>query len=142
MDANWRKQWEDNIAMFQSRHPTGSKYNSDAYKHKLAPVPAQDPFRGEQERGRDCHRVLLQPRCGERGGRERLRPAQVVSAELMQHILNYRLQKTIPWFPILVGAAQTAQVIGIVCSYQYWHYKEKVTTSHQPLTDEMGNPSW
>ena len=33
-DSNHRKAIEKNIALFQSRHPDGSKYNSAAYKHR------------------------------------------------------------------------------------------------------------
>jgi len=34
LDANYRKQWEKNVSNFQSRHPSGSKYYTDAYKFR------------------------------------------------------------------------------------------------------------
>jgi hypothetical protein len=34
VDSNYRKKWDDALRMFQSRHPTDSKYNTDAYKHR------------------------------------------------------------------------------------------------------------
>jgi hypothetical protein len=140
MDANWKKQWEDNIAMFQSRHPTGSKYNSDAYKHKSRLFRPKTRSVVRKNEAAIAVAFFSNPDVVTTEAENDSDPLQVVSAELMQHILNYRLQKTIPWFPILIGASQTAQVYGIVCSYQYWHYKEKVTVAHQPLTDEMGQP--
>jgi hypothetical protein len=33
-DGNFRKQMEDALRMFQSKHPLDSKYNSDAYKYR------------------------------------------------------------------------------------------------------------
>jgi hypothetical protein len=33
-DNNYRKQWEDNLRMFQSKHPRDSKYMSEAYKYR------------------------------------------------------------------------------------------------------------
>jgi hypothetical protein len=67
-------------------------------------------------------------------------PIQKASAELLNELLNYRLQKTIPWYLLLIGAIQEAQVIGVVCSYQYWKYKEKVSTSYEPVVDDLGQP--
>ena len=34
MEANYRKTFERNIALFQSRHPSGSKYLSQAFKSR------------------------------------------------------------------------------------------------------------
>lgn len=138
MDANWRKHWEDSIAMFQSRHPAGSKYNSEAYKHKSRLFRPKTRSLVRKNEAAMAVAFFSNPDVVTIEPENESDQDQVISAELMQHLLNYRLQKTIPWFQIVVGAAQTAQVIGIVCSYQYWHYKEKVETQHQPITDDMG----
>ena len=34
VDSSLRAQWDRNERAFQSRHPTGSKYLSDSYKHR------------------------------------------------------------------------------------------------------------
>lgn len=139
MDANWRKKWEDCIAMFQSRHPVGSKYNSEAYKHKSRLFRPKTRSLVRKNEAAVAIAFFSNPDVVTVEAEDEANPMQVASAEVMQHILNYRLQKTIPWFPIVIGAAQTAQVIGIVCSYQYWHYKERVSVSHVPMTDDLGN---
>ena len=33
-ENNYRKRWEDDLRMFQSKHPRDSKYNADAYKYR------------------------------------------------------------------------------------------------------------
>lgn len=140
LDANWRKKWEDSIAMFQSRHPAGSKYNSEAYKHKSRLFRPKTRSLVRKNEAAVAVAFFSNPDVVTVEAEDDTNQGQVASAELMQHILNYRLQKTIPWFPIVVGAVQTAQVIGIVCSYQYWHYKEKVSTSYTPIADDLGQP--
>jgi hypothetical protein len=140
MDANWRKQWEDNIAMFQSRHPAGSKYNSDAYKHRSRLFRPKTRSVVRKNEAAIAVAFFSNPDVVTLEAENDSDPAQVVSAEIWQHVINYRLQKTIPWYQILIGGAQNAQVIGIVCSYQYWHYKEKTRTYEEPITDELGNP--
>lgn len=140
MDANWRKTWEDSIAMFQSRHPTGSKYNSEAYKHRSRLFRPKTRSVVRKNEAAIAVAFFSNPDVVTVDAENDADPQQVVSADLMQHILNYRLQKTIPTFQIVIGGAQTAQVIGMVCSYQYWHYKEKVHTSEQPMVDDTGQP--
>lgn len=139
MDANWRKQWEDNIAMFQSRHPAGSKYNSDAYKSRSRLFRPKTRSLVRKNEAAAAVAFFSNPDVVSIEAENEADPRQVVSAEINQHLLNYRLQKTLPWFKLLVGALQTAQVIGIVCSYQYWHYKERVTVYQQAETDDLGN---
>lgn len=140
LDANWRKTWEDSIAMFQSRHPAGSKYNSESYKHRSRLFRPKTRSLVRKNEAAVAVAFFSNPDVVSIEPENEANPEQVISAELMQALLNFRLQKTIPWFPIVVGAAQTAQVIGIVCSYQYWHYREKVTTHEEPMIDDMGMP--
>jgi hypothetical protein len=140
MDANWRKTWEDSIAMFQSRHPAGSKYNSEAYKHKSRLFRPKTRSVVRKNEAASAIAFFSNPDVISLEAEDDENPEQVVSAEIWKYVLNYRLQKSIPWFQILIGGVQTSQVIGIVCSYQYWHYKEKVETHEQELTDELGQP--
>jgi hypothetical protein len=140
MDSNWRKQWEDSIAMFQSRHPSGSKYNSDAYKHRSRLFRPKTRSVVRKNEAAVAVAFFSNPDVVTLEAENDSDPAQVVSAEIWGHVLNHRLQKTIPWYQLLIGGAQTAQVIGIVCSYQYWHYKEKIHVREEPATDDMGYP--
>lgn len=140
LDANWRKNVERNIALFQSKHPNGSKYNSPAYKHrsrlfrpKTRSVVRKNEAAAAAAFFSNVDVVTIEP---ENDGD----PAQVASAEVMNELVNYRLTKTVPWFITLLGALQEAQVVGIVASYQYWDYEEKRETSYEPVTDDFGMP--
>ncbi len=140
VDNNWRKNWERNIALFQSRHPTGSKYNSEGFKHRsrlFRPKTKSAVRKNEAAAAAaffaNVDVVSIEPEND-------ADPAQLASSELMNELVNYRLTKTIPWFMTLIGAMQEAQVIGVIASYQYWKYREKVTKSYEPLTDDVGQP--
>lgn len=140
LDANWRKKWEDSIAMFQSRHPTGSKYNSDAYKHRSRLFRPKTRSLVRKNEAAAAIAFFSNPDVVSAEPENEADQMQVASADLMLHLLNYRLQKTIPWFKLIVGGVQTAQVYGIVCSYQYWHYKERTEVGYEPLADDLGQP--
>lgn len=140
VDANYRKKWEDNLRMFQSRHPSDSKYNTEAYKHrsKIFRPKSRSVVRKNEAAAAAAffsNIDVISTDAIDQGN-----PMQVASAAVMKEILNYRLQKTIPWFQILIGGFQDAQTVGVVCSFQYWKYKQKKTKQSQPVMDEQGQP--
>src|SRR4029078_9299224 len=51
---------------------------------------------------------------------------QIVGAEVMQHVLQYRLTKTIPCFLTVIGGYQDAMTVGIVASTQTWRYRQRM----------------
>lgn len=140
MDTNWRKTWERNIALFQSRHPAGSKYNTQAFKHrsryfrpKTKSVVRKNEAAAAAAFFANIDVVSVEPQ-------DDGNPVQRASAEVMNELVNYRLENSIPWYLTLLGALQDAQIIGVVASYQYWMYKEKSTKRYVPLQDELGQP--
>ena len=139
IDSNYRKQWEEGLRLFQGRHPVDSKYNSDKYKHrsrlfrpktrsgirKLEAMAAMSFFSNIDVVSADA----MNPAD----------PQQEASAAIVKELLNYRLQKTIPWFLTLIGALQDAATVGVCCSYQYWkHRREEEPGEMAPVLDEMG----
>lgn len=147
VDANYRKRWEDNIALFSNRHPKDSKYHSDTYKYRskiFRPKTRSVIRKNEAAAAAAFFSNVDVVTCEPPNDND---PIQKASAEFYQELLNYRLQKTIPWFITLIGAFQESQVIGVVASYQYWKYKEKTVKVKQPyivdgipLLNEDGTP--
>lgn len=140
MDANLRKEFERNIALFKSKHPSGSKYNSAAFKSRsrLFRPKTKSVVRKNEAAASAAFFANVDVVTIE--AENDADPTQVASAALMNEVVNYRLTKTIPWYMTLIGAVQESQVMGIVCSYQYWKYKEKPTKVEQVITDDIGVP--
>lgn len=139
MDANHRRVFERNIALFQSRHAPGSKYLSPAFKSRsrlFRPKTKSVVRKNEAAASAAFFANVDVVTCEAENDAD---INQVVSADLMNEVINYRLTKTIPWFQTVMGAVQEAQVIGIVGSYQYWMYKER-PGEHVPVTDDQGQP--
>lgn len=125
VDSNYRKQWEDAINMFRSKHPAGSKYNTDAYRHrsKLFRPKTRSMVRKHEAAAAAAffsNIDVVSTSAMDTGNLE-----NVAAAELMQEVLGYRLTKTIPWFQLIVGAVQDAMTSGVVVSYQYWKHIAK-----------------
>ena len=140
LDANYRRQWERNIKLFQSEHPSGSKYGTPQYTHRsrLFRPKTRSAIRTNEAAvaaaffaTEDIVSVYPQNDSDQE---------QRASAIILKHLLQYRLSKTIPWFQTLIAAYQEAMVMGSVISHQYWEYKEEKEQSTRDLLDEMGEP--
>ena len=140
LDTNYRRQWDRNISLFRSEHPTGSKYHSSTYQHRSR------IFRPKTRSAIRTNEAAVAAAFFSTADVLSVYPEndsdemQRASARVLQHILNYRLQKTIPWFTTVISAYQEALVFGVVCSHQYWDYTEKRTTKSVPVTDDNDNP--
>lgn len=119
-DSNIRGGLEKDLRQFQGRHSSDSKYLSDAYKSRsrlFRPKTRSSVRKNEAiaaEAFFSTTDIVSITAENERDKR------QVACSTVMQCLMEYRLQKTIPWFMILCGAYQDAMVQGVCCSYQSW----------------------
>jgi hypothetical protein len=130
IDSNYRKQWDDSIRAFNNQHSSDSKYNSDAfrkrsrlYRPKTRSVIRKNEAASAAAFFSNMDLLSIQPQNS-------AVKAEVVSAEVMQQLLQYRLTKTIPWFLVVQGGIQDAQVQGVPVAHVHWRY----TT----ITNEQG----
>ncbi len=138
LNSSRRSAWSDSLAIFQGRHPSGSKYHGGDYRYrsrlfrpkaraavrKTEAATAQAFFSNEDV----CAIEAENPDD----------PQQQASAVLMKHILQVRLTKHIPWFLTVVGARQDCRLYGLCVSRQYWKYEEKLLRK-VPKMDEFGS---
>jgi len=138
-DSSIRAKVESNQAHFDGRHAPGSKYFSDSYRHRakgfrpktrsvirkneaaaaISFFSTQDVVNVEAERPQDL--------------------VQKVSAEINNELINYRLENTIPWFQVCLGAYQDTLNSGVCISHNYWDYEELVEP--EPMFEEDGTPT-
>ena len=139
LDSNYRRQWERNISLFQSEHPSGSKYHTQTYAHRSR------LFRPKTRSAIRTNEAAIAAAFFATEDVVSVYPEndsdanQRASATILKHLLQYRLTKTIPWFQTLVAAYQEALVFGSVVSHQYWEYKEESIRIKEPLFDDAGN---
>lgn len=123
LDSYLRNEWQRSLEQWQGRHSADSKYMNDAYRgrSKLFRPKTRSAIRKNEASAATAYFatsdvVNIQPQ-------DDSDPVQLVSAEIMNELVNYRLTKTLPWFITLVGAYQDAQVMGAVVSHQCWRYE-------------------
>lgn len=121
-DANHRADLDYALKAFRNEHAAGSKYNSEEFKSrsrifrpKTRSIIRKNEAAGAVALFSNMDVVNVTP-----GNPDS--PLSAASSDCMKEILEYRLTKTIPAFPLVMGAIQDAQTTGVVCSYQYWEY--------------------
>jgi len=136
IDSNYRRQWEDSLRAFNNQHSSASKYNtevfrkrSNLYRPKTRAVIRKNEAASAAAFFSNLDRVNIEPQ----------NPSdkdQRMSAEVMQELIQYRLTKSIPWFLIVQGGLQDAQVQGACVAHVHWQYIPGKAKDDQP-TDAM-----
>ena len=126
MDTVYREQFHRNLANFKNKHPEGSKYYKDAYKHrsKLFRPKIRTSIRQAEASYADAAFASRESFSVEPSNPNDQGAAKI--AEVKQAILNYRLKNSIPWYLISVAAFQETKVYGAVVSKQYWDVDLKI----------------
>lgn len=124
MDANYRKDFDYSLRAFRNEHAPDSKYNSPEYQArsrvfdpKTRSVIRKNEAAAAVALFSNMDIVDMTP-----GNPDDM--MSVASTACMKEILQYRMTKTIPAFPLVMGAVQDAQVQGAVVSYNYWEFQK------------------
>jgi len=141
LNSSLRRQWEQNYALFNNRHPPGSKYHSELYKKRSRLFRPRTRSTVRKNEAAAAAAFFSSTKLTSVEATDDNDPKQLASAAINEHLLQYRLTKTIPWFLTLIGALQDAQVTGVCCSKQYWRYQRREVTTWVPMLDpETGQP--
>jgi hypothetical protein len=138
-DNNYRKQFEDGLRMFNSRHPRDSKYNSDAYRYRSRIFRPKTRSAIRKHEATAAIAFFSNPDIVAIDPVDPNNEAEVASSVIMKELLTYRLTKTIPWFVTAIGGLQDAATTGIVASFQYWEYQTRTEKRNvQAMHPELG----
>lgn len=124
-DTNFRKQWEDSIRAFHSQHASDSKYNAPAYEKRSRLYRPKTRTIIRKNEAAAAAAFFSNMDTVSIGAEDQANKLQLINAEIMKGLLQYRLSKSIPWFQTVLGGIQDAQVSGVVCAHIYWEYEEE-----------------
>ena len=114
-----KERWEINYALAQSEHPPGSKYKSEAYKHRPG------IFRGKTESSIRKNEAALVVALFSNQDAVSITAhatddeAQDQAAEALDDLANYYLNSA-EWFITAMSAFHETMVPGVIVSRQYW----------------------
>lgn len=124
MDTNYRKAWEDSIRAFHSQHPSDSKYNAPAYEKRSRLYRPKTRTIIRKNEAAAAAAFFSNMDTVTVSAEDQTNKEQLVNADIMKQLLQYRLSKSIPWYLTVLGGIQDAQTMGVVCAHIYWDYQE------------------
>ena len=125
LDSNLRRQFDDSLRAFNNEHPSDSKYNTEGFrKRSNLFVPKTRAVIRKNEAAGAAAFFSNQDTVSVTALNQSIRE-EVVSADIMQQLLQHRLTKTIPWFQIVQGGLQDAQTMGACVAHIYWDYSTR-----------------
>lgn len=137
-NSSVRRKIENNMRMFNSQHPHGSKYHHSAYakRSKLFRPKIRSATRKLEAAAVTAFFTTQDavncspPNPGD--------DKQKLSGEVQTELLNHRLDLDIPWLLTCIGALQDTQKQGIVISKQLWRYQEVEEVTEERFIDKYG----
>lgn len=122
IDSNYRKGWDDSIRAFNSQHPGDSKYSQPAYDKRshLYRPKTRSVIRKNEAAAAAAFFSNVDVLTVE--ALDMSSKAQVASSSVMKQLVEYRLDKSIPWFQVVLGGFQDAQTVGVSIAHVYWSY--------------------
>jgi hypothetical protein len=123
LDANITNIWERNLAHFNNEHAPQTKFRTQNFKRSKVFRPKTRAMTKAHEAAlttamfSTADVVDIQPE-------DEVDPKQIASASVNKEILQYRLDRKMPWYQTVVGAFQSTKVYGLTISFQYWDYHE------------------
>jgi hypothetical protein len=134
MENHLIPEWEKNERQFQSKHPQGSKYSTDDYRFrsKLFRPKTRSTIVSNEA---DCaFAFFTNPnRMDVKAGNDN-DPLQQASKVVWQHVSQYRLTETVPWFHVVLGGYQDALKNDVCFAHTYWKYRGHDYTEVEPVT--------
>ena len=121
-DTNFRRPLEDALRAFNNQHPSDSKYNSETFRKRSNLYRPKIRTIIRKNEAALCAALFSNLDLIETEPFNSSDLEEIVSAEVMKALLQYRLTVTMPWFQFAMGAAQDAQTQGIVIAHSFWKY--------------------
>jgi hypothetical protein len=145
VDANITNIWETNLAHFNNEHAPQTNFRRTDWRRSRVFRPKTRAATKSAEAALTVAAFSTQDVVDIRAEDER-DPLQRASAAINKQILQYRLDRRMPWYQTSIGAYQSTKVYGLCISFQYWRYE--ADTDYEPafmddgslMTDDDGAP--
>lgn len=135
LDANITNTWERTLSHFNSEHAPHSNFRRKDFRRSRVFRPKTRSSTKSAEAGLTVAAFSTQDVVDIQAEDNR-DPIQRISAEINKEILQYRLDRRMPWFQTCLGGYQSTKVYGLCISMQYWKYEADI--DYEPAIDDDG----
>ena len=145
LDANITNTWERTLSHFINEHAPSTNFRRRDWKRSRVFRPKTRSMTKSAEAALTVAAFSTQDVLAIEPEDPR-NEAQRVSAAVNKEILQYRMDRRMPWYMTVIGAFQSTKVYGLCISYNYWKYQADTDIvpafddNNDLITDENGTP--
>ncbi len=134
--ANITNTWETTLSHFNSEHEnkTGSSNETRRKKQGVFRPKTRSTIKAKEASLAEALFSSLD--YANVSAENPLDQTQVLSAQVIKNVLEYRLDRKMPWFQTAMGAWQDTSVYGLCITHNYWKYE--ADTDYEIAKDENG----
>jgi hypothetical protein len=145
VDANITNTWETNLAHWNNEHAPQNNFRRVDWRRSRVFRPKTRAATKTAEAALTVAAFSTQDVVDIQPEDDR-DPLQRASAAVNKALIDYRLDRRMPWYQTAIGAYQSTKVYGLCISMQYWRYE--ADTDYEPafmddgslMTDDDGAP--
>jgi len=137
MESNISNVWAVNLAHFHNEHSSDTAYSRKDWRRSRVFRPKTRAITKAQEATLAAAAFATQDYV-DITAEDSTNEAQNVSADINKRILQYRLDRKMPWFQTVMGAYQDTKVYGICITHQYWDFQQDIRL--EPAFSKFGGP--
>jgi hypothetical protein len=138
-DAALTRQWERNADHFNSQHYRRSVYNTPMYRGRSRIFRPLSRSAERASSAQFASAMFSNMQLVDVQAENQNDPMQLASARIMQKLVQYRLEKTIPWYLTCMGAWQDTRVYGPTFTYVHWKYAEAEEDVEEAEVNVLGD---
>lgn len=144
--SNVENRQRRNQALFDSKHPDGSKYHTPSYRYRSRIFRPKIRSASRKLEASAVQALFSTIDAIEIAPADEFNQQDILAAELNAGVLKHHLRNTMKWYQTCIGGVQDAFKTGVVISYNYWKkdviehkiQKAQYGTDGQALFDDNG----
>ncbi|WP_212722711.1 portal protein [Zooshikella ganghwensis] len=134
--------WQKALAHFNNQHAPGSKYYSKAFAWRSRTFRPKTRAALIGHEASAAAALFTNNDLVDTKAWNPSDPIQQASAKMNKALVQYRLERSIPWFQTVLGAYQNCHNYGFCISKQTWYLKYETYVEHEPVVNEYGIPEF
>ena len=138
LQVNVRANWLRTIAAYRGQHPPNSPFLTDAYRHRSRHFRPITRSLVRSIQAAMAQAFFSSADIVSIDAEDADDPVQTNGAKFVKHLLQYRLDKDVPWYRLVLGAGADAAVLGSVVSHQGWEFQSRPVPNSEKVDPVTG----
>ena len=146
VDSYYRDMWDESIRAFNNEHASDSKYETPGYEKRSRLYRPKTRSIIRKYEAAAAAAYFSNSDVVSITADNQTDTKEIAAAEIIKELIQYRLEKSIPWYQVVMGGFQDAMTVGTSVAHVYWQIEhgddkedeQEDETDQAPLQNNPG----